>query len=381
MAVGILMGPCQIARAAEAPVGDRLSTQFSVAGTESDPVVATLDAEGKGKLKIGFINTGQVAAKISVVALLQDKQGVNSQVGVALDGDDTVLGTHASSVVVSLRVGSAKSALPLSGSLVWKATGKEGIVVGQGYRRLVVQRPLVLEYLHWVLWAPLLVAVGIVGVAWGVIRRQSDSAGSGYAGTGVIRVSDEMGLPLWDFSRSWASNLTAAGAIFGTVIALVIMPDQTQMLAKQVIVGLHLLFLGLIGAAPFVYNAVRKGVFSSSASVSSDDAYHGYVGMFLVACVITIWGVIGQMASLFLLIREIRTFGMWPGDVTSIFQASLVLLSIALVPYLIQSIYWGVRSQIVQVPLSRASGPVVDAATPVAVPRTNIRQLSKWSLL
>jgi Na+-transporting methylmalonyl-CoA/oxaloacetate decarboxylase gamma subunit len=98
--------------------------------------------------------------------------------------------------------------------------------------------------------------------------------------------------------ESVATVLTAAGGIFATVMGAVTFPTMPEQIAEQSVVSLAAIFAALVVLAPFVFEALRK------TTVSPVDERNGRIGTngtVLIACMITMWGVLGEIGLLGLL--------------------------------------------------------------------------------
>ncbi len=105
--------------------------------------------------------------------------------------------------------------------------------------------------------------------------------------------------PQWDFSKSWASNLTVVGAILGTVLSGKVLPARTVVITPDGYTALSLLFGILVVLAPFLYTAFRKG-----RPTPTGPEFAGRNVGFLVASAVTIWAVCGQIATIGLVLYE-----------------------------------------------------------------------------
>jgi len=128
-----------------------------------------------------------------------------------------------------------------------------------------------------------------------------------------------VGPATFSFNDSWASTLTAVGAILGTTLSTgdVFSTDFD----KATFAGLNLLFGTLIVVAPFFYTAVSKGtvIDDGSTTGAKKTVYQGYVVAFLVSAAITLWAVLGELVTLHFLLKEVVT-GV-PPSVTAIIAA------------------------------------------------------------
>lgn len=159
---------------------------------------------------------------------------------------------------------------------------------------------------------------------------------------GGLSLGWPMGSPAWDFSQSWASNITVGAAVLALAMTSLMVPfvPKTAAFAQRYI-ALNVFFVLLGAAAPTVYNALRRG----AAGVDNKVVFHGYVGVFLLAAVLTSWAAYGQLAAFSALVSE--------GCARSLLDCSLVrwmhglvaAIALALAPFIVQTIYWVVRTQ------------------------------------
>jgi len=110
-----------------------------------------------------------------------------------------------------------------------------------------------------------------------------------------------------DFSKSFASNLTIFAAILSTALSAKVLPSQSAVAAppSDIVMpagsytALSVLFGFLVVAAPFVYAALRAG-----PDPQTGKQGHGWA--FLLACGFTVWGALGELATLGLIFYEAR---------------------------------------------------------------------------
>jgi hypothetical protein len=115
--------------------------------------------------------------------------------------------------------------------------------------------------------------------------------------------------PKWSFS-SWATTLTAVGGVLATILAGVTFPDHPDQIDKDSLVGLSLLFAGLVVVAPFVFQSLRS---PSATPTDQEGGLWGYNWALLLACSITCGAVLGEMACLALLSQELISADFWQG--------------------------------------------------------------------
>jgi hypothetical protein len=110
-----------------------------------------------------------------------------------------------------------------------------------------------------------------------------------------------------DYSKSFASTLTAAGALLGTVIAASVLPEETTTLSKAAFVALNLIFGVGVVVAGLVYTAFQRGVWTDVKPEKDDEEptrqqrkMEGTVAGFLGASLITVWAVFGELLTIWL---------------------------------------------------------------------------------
>ncbi len=116
-----------------------------------------------------------------------------------------------------------------------------------------------------------------------------------------LRLSAPLEEAVWSFSESWATNITLVGGLLGTALASVELETPTEYLKGNVYVGFYVLFSIMTVMAPLVYVVLSK---------SAEP--RGNVGGFLVAGGLTVWAVVGQIATLTLLLGEFAREGGFP---------------------------------------------------------------------
>jgi hypothetical protein len=189
-----------------------------------------------------------------------------------------------------------------------------------------------------------------------------------------------MGSPTWDFSRSWASNLTVVGAFLSTTLALSSLPELTRHISKGGYALLNVIFTLIVAIAPFVFNVIRKPILTDVPGADGSTLqYQGYVFAFLIASGITVWAVSGQMITLIILVDEFSGAGLAP-LLTRLLEALIGILTLCVMLYAAITIFWTAKSQVIarQDALTKlAAAPGVRTETLEAVETS----LPTWSLL
>ncbi|WP_250525422.1 hypothetical protein [Caballeronia sp. GAWG2-1] len=104
-----------------------------------------------------------------------------------------------------------------------------------------------------------------------------------------------MGSPNWDFSRSWASNFTAIGALLGIVLNFGVLPSLSSAAFRESYMALNIFFLGLTTLAPLLYVFFTVNTKDSAGIIQNPS---GSVRLFYAAGFVTAWGVLGQTMTL-----------------------------------------------------------------------------------
>ncbi len=135
--------------------------------------------------------------------------------------------------------------------------------------------------------------------------------------------------PKWKFD-SWASTATATGAILATVLGDATLPTVADQVDKETLVGLSLLFGGVVVVAPFVFQA--RG--NARTKATDQEAGLGSTNRELVlACSLIFGAVLGELATLGLLVWEAIGSSVW----TLAAELALVYLAWLTVRYVVST--------------------------------------------
>ena len=121
------------------------------------------------------------------------------------------------------------------------------------------------------------------------------------AGKGWRRLTEAAPPPQWSF-ESWATHLTAVGAVLGTVLGSASLPSTPRQIDKTSLVSLSLLFGALVVIAPFVFQAIQR---PGSLGSPGNEERSGYTWVLLLSCGLTLGAVLGELATLGLAAWEI----------------------------------------------------------------------------
>jgi hypothetical protein len=144
-----------------------------------------------------------------------------------------------------------------------------------------------------------------------------------------------MGLIGWDFSASWATNITVFFTIIN-VVPLSLLHDPE----KGVLTVMNFGFLLLPALAPLVYNFSRRLQVSHNKIIAP-----GRVFMFIIASLLTLWGALGQIELQIMLFEAYHKCGYISEGLTHLFQGVLILIGLGLLYYGHHSIIGSINIQ------------------------------------
>jgi hypothetical protein len=173
-----------------------------------------------------------------------------------------------------------------------------------------------------VLIFPLIAAVLLIFAAWFFFVRP-------------IGLLEPLGALELKFGESFASTLTAAGALLGTIIAASVLPEETVNLSRAGFTGLNLIFGVAIVVAGVVYAAAQLPVWKDVPNEANkqESKFQGYVLPFLLAALITVWAAFGELLTLWLLIAELGQDQGFSSFAIFVIRALIVLAAAGMIPY------------------------------------------------
>ena len=150
----------------------------------------------------------------------------------------------------------------------------------------------------------LLVCVPLV-VATVVVTLRAWIANSKYP----FQLNDRMGGLKWDFQDSWASNFTVVGAVLVTVLtsASTVAPNQMLLITSSQYAATSLLFAVVVVVGAVSYSATCRPTKVDLPTGGTDVQQQGWVWSFLVAALLTLWAVLGQVLAVVLLVLEMQS--------------------------------------------------------------------------
>lgn len=142
----------------------------------------------------------------------------------------------------------------------------------------------------------------------------------------------------WDFSTSWASNITAFGSGLTFLLNLTILPDKTFFGTKGEYTFLASLATALVALAPAFQRLMSPTIVIKSDSGDTTSTPQGLVGGFLVASVFTLWGAFLQIALELLVLQELALTVTIDSPIEKIIAVVVSLTAIGLIFYSVTKI-------------------------------------------
>jgi hypothetical protein len=338
--------------------------QGSLSYVDSQPLMLTLTSSGNATAYISVRNSGSNAANAEVCILLQNEAGQDC-VGLA-----RVVGTNAEVApgqvkVLLIQISGVRA--PISGSLGLVTRALSGKAVTISFRQLKINPSLLPQIVEYPIGIGL--AVGLLVCVYSGLRLKNLK----------ISMLTRMGTPTWDFSKSWASNITVATAFLSATLVVGGLPEQTRYIGRGGYGVLSVFLTILLGVAPLVFNLIRSPIINENSSNGPQLEFQGYVLTFLFACGITVLANTGQMVTLIILVNEFLPASLLPVTVVRTFQGMIGLLTIGIAWYAAKTIYWTAKCQAIErahalTKISKAKGVTIDDLHDVHPP------LSSWPL-
>ena len=296
-------------------------------------------------------NAGPAVSDLALAAALYDADG--EEVPAAVEPAEGSLGANS---VTPFRVSlsgldEGKSA---TGQLVATATN-----AAPGAVELAVskKRDSVENEINVFLWAPFVFALIFVLICWATWRPK-------------LKPGDPVGSVTLDFTKSFASTLTAVGALLGTLLSSSALPEETSWLTKEEYTALNVVFGVLIAAAGIVYVASQRECPVKDAAGNTGTQYLGRVWAFVLACVLTIWAVVGEVAVLFAIIAIELGGGSFTAAANDLLGLIVALTVVPMLIYAAKSMSWIAEQVAASTEPTRAEG---GGTTPYPI--------DSWSLL
>ncbi len=185
-----------------------------------------------------------------------------------------------------------------------------------------------------------------------------------------------MGGATWSFAQSWGSNVTIGAGFLGALITTFTFPSHPFLMARENYNMLQGLFSAIIALAPLVFGLIRSHVKVQNGPGPEMEA-QGFVAMFLVAGFLVLWGALGQVTTMAVLICEYLHGGTLPPLIALALGVLAGLLLLLLAIYGSRALYITVNELVPTggvAPLARPFGALAGAP---AAPG----QRGEWPLL
>lgn len=161
---------------------------------------------------------------------------------------------------------------------------------------------------------------------------------------GGHRLGDIMNQVSWDFSTSWASNITAFGAAFVFLLNLGASLDRPHLGSKGEYQFIAAFALALAMLAPAVHRLASATQVVNLPQSSPDQGAQnaqsdpnvvtvGFVGGFLAASAFTIWGTLLQNAGQLLIVYELKRAGSLYGPILLVVGTCVAVTAVLLMLY------------------------------------------------
>jgi hypothetical protein len=197
-----------------------------------------------------------------------------------------------------------------------------------------------------VLLISLIAAIVLIAAAWFFVVRP-------------VSLTNPLGTLELKFTESFASSLTAAGALLGVVISAGVLPDETVVLSKAGFTSLNLIFGVAIVVAGLAYSAGQKPVWQDVTGnpTKQESKFQGFVWPFLLAALITVWAVLGELWTLWLLVDELSQDKGFSGLAALAIKVLIGGAAVGMAPYTLWRIKGIVNSKRDKPNVAAAFGP------------------------
>lgn len=306
------------------------AAQDRVRFADSSVLTVNVSSGGAGNATVVVLNDGPMAAPILSIVSTEDMTS-----GILVTRAPTQLNGFGATTVSLTFTGVPTSGV-VTGDLIVSVPD-----VGSASRPILLTTTIKSPNQAWLWFAPLCAAVIFVLIRLRFLWTREMNR---------FNMATRLGPAGWDFSKSWASNLTAAGALLGVVVAGSILPDPPHLLTKSQYGALNVYFGLLVAAAAFFYNAivVRKEIKPlppTDPSKPPDPVTYQSVGLvwtYLVASLLTLWAVWGELGTLYVMLTDILGNGRFDSLSSIVIAAASLLLAISGGIYAWRTIGWNI---------------------------------------
>jgi hypothetical protein len=146
-----------------------------------------------------------------------------------------------------------------------------------------------------------------------------------------------------DFSKSFATTLTALGALLGTLLADDVVGEATSSISKQGFQTLNLTFGVVIVLAPITYLIAQRTI-TKTEDGKPKTHYVGKTWALLLASAVTLWAVLGEIYTTFLLLDELAGSGDIEAAAVTIMQVGIGIGAVLACAYSWRKLRWIVET-------------------------------------
>jgi hypothetical protein len=300
---------------------------------DAQPLMLSINDDNRtASASVAVRNVGEAPGRAKFCALVQGKGRTDCDRKVTVLVADALVRSE-QVVVLPVRIEDVQP--PVTGYLELQTYEESGKLLNVTLRQLKIDPPVFPRSAWYLIGLGAISALAVCLCVGRKLKRER------------LSLFGRMGTPSWDFTRSWASNITVAGGLLSAALSVAVLPEQTAYIGKGGFGVLTLLFTLLAGLAPFVFNVFRRGGLDITAAPGAQLHYQGFVIWFLAASGITITAVSAQMLTLLVAIAEISAAGRISPLVSGTFFVLVAILEIGILVYAANTMYWTAKSQIV----------------------------------
>ncbi len=163
-----------------------------------------------------------------------------------------------------------------------------------------------------------------------------------------IHFRSQLGEIGWDYTQSFATSTGVIGSVLTLILTSGALPAKapTHILPPGAYAGLAVFFGTLVIIAPILYNGTTTRVNVSAASERDTGyEYRGRVWGFLVAALVTQWGLLGSISTVFVALLELYDVGDLPALPVGLLGGILCVCVLAFARYCWLKIDGTIRDQ------------------------------------
>jgi hypothetical protein len=304
----------------------------SISYVDAQPLMLSINDDNRtASTSVAVRNVGGAAGRVKFCALVQGNGRIDCDRKVTVLVADTLVRSD-QVVVLPVRIDDVQP--PVTGYLELQTYDESGSPLTVSLRQLKIDPPIFPRSAWYLIGSGAIFALCVCLVVGRRLKRER------------LSLFGRMGTPSWDFTRSWASNITIAGGLLSAALCVAVFPEQTAYISKGGFGVLALLFTLLAGLAPFVFNVFRRVGLDATAAPGAQLRYQGFVIWFLAASGMTITAVSAQMLTLGLVIAEISAAGRISLLVSGTFFVLIACLEAGILVYAAVTMYWTAKSQL-----------------------------------